>query len=65
MVLEVFEEKLTYWELSNSLESMAERTGKSAITAVVMTALLAVEFTRLAFKLPPVDGFKPRIQTRC
>lgn len=43
---------------------MAERTGRSAITAVVMTALDESD-ERLAFKLPPVDGFKPRIHTRC
>lgn len=54
----------TYCELSNNLDNIADNTGKSAITAVVITAL-AESLERLAFKLPPVDGFSPKIHTRC
>jgi hypothetical protein len=43
---------------------MADRTGRSAITAVVITAFESA-VVRPAFKLPPVEGFRPRIHTKC
>lgn len=49
---------------SNNLLSIADKTGKSAITAVVMTALVSPEDLP-AFRLPPVDGFRPKIHTKC
>ena len=44
---------------------MADRTGRSAMTAVVMTALALSEAFCSAFKLPPVAGFRPRIHDKC
>lgn len=53
----------TYCELSNSLDSIEDKTGKSAITAVVITA--PDESGWLTFRLPPLDGFRPKIHTKC
>ena len=58
------------------LVTMLERTGKSAITAVVMTELFSLtppadaddeEEDALAVEArpPPVTGFRPRIHTKC
>ena len=55
----------THCELSKRRESMAERTGRSAMTAVVITALGLSDACCAAFKLPPDEGFNPRIHTRC
>ena len=53
---------------------MLERTGKSAMTAVVMTELFSLappaevedeDVLAVEAKPPPVTGFNPRIQTRC
>ena len=46
---------------------MLERTGISAITAVVMTALLLFsdEEEPEVVRTPPVTGFRPKIHTRC
>jgi hypothetical protein len=46
---------------------MLDRTGISAMTAVVMTALLLFSEEELpgVVSTPPVTGFKPNIQTRC
>lgn len=55
----------TYCELSNNLDNMADSTGRSAITAVVITALLPSVVFWLAFSVPPDDGFKPSIHTKC
>lgn len=55
----------TYCELSKRRDNMADSTGRSAMTAVVMTALLASIICWPALRLPPEDGFRPRIQTRC
>ena len=54
---------MTYWELSKSLDNMADKTGRSAMTAVVMRVLS--ETWVVAFNPPPDDGFNPRIHTRC
>ena len=54
-----------YCELSKRRDNMEASTGRSAMTAVVMTVLalsLALLSTR---KLPPCAGFMPRIQDRC
>ena len=53
-----------YWLDSKSRLNIAERTGRSAITAVVITAFESA-VVRPAFRLPPVDGFRPRIHTKC
>ena len=47
--------------------TILESTGKSAITAVVMTELFSDEDVPVAevVKAPPVTGFNPRIHTRC
>ena len=37
--------------------------GKSAMTAEVLMTALASALARLAFILPPVEGFKPKIHT--
>lgn len=55
----------TYCELSNKRESMADSTGRSAMTAVVMMLVLPSLICCPARRLPPVEGFKPSIQTRC
>ena len=49
------------------LVTMLDRTGRSAITAVVMTALLlfSEEEDPDVVKTPPVTGLRPRIQTKC
>ena len=49
------------------LVTMLDRTGISAMTAVVMTALLLFsdEDVPDVVNTPPVTGFKPKIQTRC
>lgn len=44
---------------------MAERTGKSAMMAVVITAFETSLICCPAFKLPPVEGFNPKIHTKC
>ena len=46
---------------------MFESTGKSAITAVVITELFSEEELPVAdvVNAPPVTGFSPRIHTRC
>ena len=46
---------------------MLESTGKSAITAVVMTELFSEDELPAAdvVNAPPVTGFNPRIHTRC
>ena len=44
---------------------MDARTGRSAMTAVVITAFELSEICWLAFKLPPDEGFRPRIHTKC
>ena len=45
--------------------TMLERTGRSAITAVVMTELFSMPDDPVVVKAPPVIGFRPRIHTRC
>jgi hypothetical protein len=46
---------------------MLDKTGRSAMTAVVMTALLLFSDEELpdVVNTPPVTGFNPKIQTRC
>ena len=52
---------------SNSRVTMFESTGKSAITAVVITELFSEdEFDEEeVVRAPPVTGFNPRIHTKC
>lgn len=49
------------------LVTMLDRTGMSAMTAVVMTALLLFSDDEVpeVVRTPPVTGFSPKIQTRC
>ena len=55
-----------YKDLAN-LVTMLDRTGRSAMTAVVMTALLLFsdELDPDVVRTPPVTGLRPRIQTKC
>ena len=57
--------KPTYCELSKSLDNIADNTGRSAMTAVVITAFGLSDACLAAFRLPPDDGFRPKIHTRC
>ena len=53
-----------YWELSNNRDSIADKIGNSAMTAVVIT-VLGVSVALPTLRDPPEAGFSPRIQTRC
>ena len=56
---------MTYCELSNNRDIIDERMGRSDMTAVVMTAFGLSDACCIGFRLPPGDGFKPNIHTRC
>jgi hypothetical protein len=49
------------------LVTMLDKTGRSAMTAVVITALLLFSEDDVpeVVKTPPFTGFKPRIHTKC
>ncbi len=50
---------------SNNLVTMLDNTGRSAITAVVITELFSELLDTDVVNAPPVTGFNPRIQTKC
>ena len=50
---------------SNNRVTMFDKTGKSAMTAVVITELFSVPDEPEVVSAPPVIGFKPRIHTKC
>ena len=52
-------------EDSNNLVTIFDKTGKSAITAVVITELFSVPEDPEVVRATPVMGFKPRIHTKC
>ena len=66
--IKCFTDESHSWEDdSNNLVTILESTGKSAITAVVITELFSEDEFPVAevVRAPPVTGFNPRIQTRC
>ena len=50
---------------SNNLVTMLDKTGKSPMTAVVITELFSVLDEAVVVNAPPVIGFNPKIQTKC
>ena len=44
---------------------MLDKTGKSPMTAVVITELFSVLDEAVVVNAPPVIGFNPKIQTKC
>ena len=53
-------------EDSNSLVTMLDKTGRSAITAVVIIVLFSeLELVEVVNAPPVTTGFRPSIHTRC
>ena len=52
-------------EDSNSLVTILDKTGRSAMTAVVITELFSVPDVAEVVRAPPVIGFNPKIHTKC